>query len=339
MLADNTPFSQPARMRVFEQYLANAGSITEDNAWEHVYRCLLWWNEGAGLAHIYDSNHMQPGKPWHYRAQRFTDSLASLWNTDRRGVKHQLDVLFKGCVTELRRRGPNAAADLFDDENSDPSEFVERVRAALREKGIDDDELVGTLEREARDHFTVGKKRSNALGEGFEDLLSLLIERAAHVSADRIKLRTPLSKLPGFRQPPPPPPGEKKRREPSPDLAIVEGDLTQVIITAKWSMRQDRQQQFAFEFRDFQTNYKRDLEMTYSLITNEFDLARLKNVADAMPTNNAGYIFHNIYHINLDLLRLVHNDDLGRVGHYIGTGKIRSLSDFLRELRTQFGNG
>lgn len=338
-VAEDTPFSRPVRMRVFEQYFANAGSVTEENAWEHVVRCLMWWNESAGLVHIYDSNHMQRPKPWFFRAERFTDALCARWHVSRRDLKAQLDVLFKGCVAELRRRDSAAAKAVLSDDTIDPSDLTARFRMALEEKGIKDEQLVGILEHEAHDHFTMSKKRSNALGEGFEDLLAYLVERVSRVPPARVKLRTSVSKLPGFRMLPQPPAGQKKTREPEPDLAIVEEKLTHLIVTAKWSMRQDRQQQFAHEFRDFQSNKRQDLELTYSLITNEFDLARLQNVADATPTNSGGYVFHNIYHTNLDLLGEVHNGKLKRVGHYIGIGRIRSLSDFLHEMRAQFGAG
>jgi hypothetical protein len=64
----DSPFGQRTRMRVLDEYFANAQIVTIDNAWEHVYKCLLWMNQGAGLAHIYDSNHMQPGGNFHSRA-------------------------------------------------------------------------------------------------------------------------------------------------------------------------------------------------------------------------------------------------------------------------------
>jgi len=57
-MVQDTPFGRTTRLRVLEEYFALAGPVTESNAWEHVYRCLLWMNLGAGLAHIYDSNHM-----------------------------------------------------------------------------------------------------------------------------------------------------------------------------------------------------------------------------------------------------------------------------------------
>lgn len=351
-----SPFGQPTRMKVLERYFAGAGEVTAANAWEHVYRCMLWMNESAGLAHIYDSNHMQPGGNFHAKAVRFTDALCARWGIERRELPTKIDVLFKGCVEELRRQEAEAhqreaaAAKLLDDlvgdtsgssrqdEMLDPSELLVQIKHLLSERGIEDDALAASIESRARDYFTIGKKRNNALGEGFEDLLSILIERAAHVPSAKIRLRTPVSKLPGFRKPPPPPPGQKRTREPTPDIAIVEPDLTHVIVTAKWSMRQDRQQQFAYEFRDFQGNKTQTTELSYLLITNEFDLPRLSNVADASPTSSGGYIFHQIYHINLDLLRETHGGKLGRVEHFIGTGKIRSLENFLDDLNAQFGD-
>jgi hypothetical protein len=333
-------------MRVLGNYFETAGPVTIENAWEHVYRCLLWMNASAGLVHIYDSNHMQRGGGFHSRAVRFTDALCKHWGIPRSEVRDHIDILFKGCVEAWRQQQTDIRQD-EDDEGAgdmdqlDDSELFTVIAKFLEEAGLSGNQvpvLTAQIENAARDYFTIGKKRSNALGEGFEDLLSLLIRQASGIPVERIKLRTPVSKLPGFRKPIPPPPGAKKKREPTPDLAIVKNNITHVITTAKWSMRQDRQQQFAFEYNDFQLNKEQPTELTYSLITNEFDLARLKNVADAIPSGRGGYIFHIIYHINLHLLRLVHGDNLREVGHHIGTNKIRSLSDFLRETKEQFGD-
>jgi hypothetical protein len=89
-MAKDTPFGQGTRIRVLKDYLAQAGAITEDNAWEHVYRCLLWFDVGASLAHIYDSNHMQRGGTFHARAVRFTDLLCSRWNIKRSDLPDRL---------------------------------------------------------------------------------------------------------------------------------------------------------------------------------------------------------------------------------------------------------
>ena len=96
------PFGRVTRMRVLEAYFTSAGQVTVENAWQHVYKCLLWMNLGAGLAHIYDSNHMQPGGGFHSRAIRFTDELCRRFAITRSELPAEIDRLFKGCVAEWR---------------------------------------------------------------------------------------------------------------------------------------------------------------------------------------------------------------------------------------------
>jgi hypothetical protein len=335
-MPNDTPFGQKTRMRVLEEYFLNAGDVNEVNAWEHVYRCLLWMNVGAGLAHIYDSNHMQPGGVFHSRAVRFTDLLCAHWKITRKELPARIDILFKGCVAELKRR---QAEDPIDSETE--SELISAVQTVLRGEGIADEGAL-TLSRRievlSRDFFTIGNKRKNALGEGLEDLLLILLQRVSKIPIKKLALRISVSGLAGFRRAPPRQKGEKKKREPHPDIAIVEGDITHVITTAKWSMRQDRETQFQSEYSSFQTNKVQSTELTYVLITNEFDIARLKNVASAMPGGAGGYIFHTMYHVHLPLLRETHGDRFKELEPWVGTGKLRSLSDFFAEMRGRYGD-
>jgi hypothetical protein len=322
-------------MRVLEDYFAAAGEVTDSNAWEHVYRCLLWMNVGAGLAHIYDSNHMQPGGVFHARAVRFTDILCAHWKITRKELAGRIDVLFKGCVAELKRR---QALDDIDSETE--SELISAIEAVLHGEGLAGARALPVarkIESLSRDFFTIGNKRKNALGEGFEDLLFILLKRVSHVPEAKIALRTPVSKLPGFRRTAPRQTGQRQKREPHPDIAIVEQNVTHVITTAKWSMRQDRETQFQSEYNSFQMNKVQPTEFSYALITNEFDLARLKNVARAMPGGEGGYIFHTVYHVCLPLLRETHGDRFKEIEPWVGTGKLRSLSDFFAEMRGRFG--
>lgn len=322
-------------MRVLEGYFAEAGEVTESNAWEHVYRCLLWMNVGAGLAHIYDSNHMQPGGVFHSRAVRFTELLCERWKITPKELPDLIDILFKGCVAELKRR---QAEEPIDSETE--SELISAVQGVLRGEGLADDKALAVsrkIEVLSRDFFTIGNKRKNALGEGLEDLLLILLQRVSKVPIEKLALRQPVSKLPGFRRAPPPQKGEKRKREPHPDVAIVEGKVTHVIATAKWSMRQDRETQFQSEYASFQRNKVQDTELTYALITNEFDIARLKNVAKAMPGSEGGYIFHNMYHVCLPLLRETHGERFKELEPWVGTGKLQSLSDFLTDMRGRYG--
>ena len=221
-------------MRVLEEYFTTAGEVTAENAWEHVYRCLLWMNLGAGLAHIYDSNHMQPGGGFHGRAQRFTELLCSQWGIERGELAGRLDVLFKGCVAELNRQQV-PPEDTIDQETE--SELISAVEAVLREEGIAEPRALNVarkIEGLSRTFFTIGQKRKNALGEGFEDLLLILLQRVASIPLAKLKLRTPVSQMPGFRRAAPVQPGEKRKREPHPDIAVVEDNITHVIATAKW---------------------------------------------------------------------------------------------------------
>jgi hypothetical protein len=160
-MAHDTPFGRNTRMRVLENYFARAGNVTETNAWEHVYRCLLWMNLGAGLAYIYDSNHMQPGGVFHSRAVRFTDLLCGHSKITRQELPAHIDILFKGCVAELRRR---QSGEEIDSETE--SELISAVQGVLRGAGFDDDGALAVarkVEGLSRDFFTIGNKRKNAL--------------------------------------------------------------------------------------------------------------------------------------------------------------------------------
>ena len=338
-MAQDTPFGRPTRERVLAEYFATAGAVDENNAWEHVYRCLLWMNIGAGLAHIYDSNHMQPGGVFHARAVRFTELLCAHWGIDRKELPGRIDILFKGCIAELARRRGETDIEPIDPDAE--SALISAIETTLRREGIDA-ARAGPLARKikdlSRDFFTLGKKRSNALGEGFEDLLKILLARISNIHGAQLGLRTPVSKLPGFRRIAPHKKGGRRKREPRPDIAILEGDVTHVITTAKWSMRQDRETQFQSEYNSIQMNKVQSTELHYALITNEFDIARLLNVAHAMPGGAGGYIFHNIYHVCLPLLRDTHGERFRVLEPWVGTGKLQSLSDFLVEMRGRFGS-
>jgi hypothetical protein len=331
----DTPFGQITRMRVLGEYFAGAGDVNDENAWEHVYRCLLWMNVGAGLAHIYDSNHMQPGGVFHGRAVRFTDLLCAHWKIDPKELPARIDILFKGCVEELKRRKAEAKID-----SETESELISATQALLRDAGVAEEgalPLARKIEALSRDFFTIGNRRKNALGEGFEDLLYLLLSRASGVPPEKLALRKPVSELPGFRKAPPRKKGDKRNREPHPDIAIVEDSVTHVITTAKWSMRQDRETQFQSEYNAVQINKVQSTELTYVLITNEFDIARLRNVLRAIPSGAGGYIFHKVYHVCLPMLRDTHGERFKEIEPWVGTKQPQSLSDFLAEMRGRYG--
>lgn len=322
-------------MRVLEEYFAEAGSTTEHNAWEHVYRCLLWMNLDAGLAHIYDSNHMQAGGNFHSRAVRFTDLLCKHWDIDHTELPDHIDFLFKGCVARWKQRRNISAAI-----NETKSVLISEIEEMLQSEGMGDNRaglLARQIEFLSRDFFTIGKKRSNVLGEGFEDLLTILLNRVSNIPDEKLALRCRVSELPGFRRAPIPKKGERRKREPKPDIAIIENNVTHFITTAKWSMRQDRETQFQSEYNALQMNKIQSTELRYALITNEFDIARLLHAAQAMPGGTGGYIFHHIYHMNLTFLRETQGERFKELEPWVGTGKLRSLSDYLADMRGHYG--
>lgn len=338
-------FGQAVRMRVLNSYFVDAGPTNAANAWEHVYRCLLWMNQAAGLAHIYDSNHMQRGGNFHERAALFTRLLCQHWQTDVAGLASRIDVLFRGCVADWRRR--RRAVEPAGEEEAGleveiESDLLADLVALLRANGLDDASAMAAArqaESLSRDFFTIGNKRKNALGEGFEDLLFLLVQRVSAVASERVALRTAVTRLPGFRRPEPRRPGDPRARVPKPDLAFVDpvAGVTQHIVTAKWSLRQDRETQFQSEYNAYNMHRLQAAELRFALITNEFDIARLRNVLSAMPGGQGGYIFHNVYHVNLDLLEATHGARFADIRPFVATGKLRSLADFLEEMGSRYG--
>jgi hypothetical protein len=245
-----------------------------------------------------------------------------------------IDFLFRGCVAEWRR----TRREQVDSELE--NELIVGIEQLIKAEKVPADrasKLARQIELISRDFFTIGNKRKNALGEGFEDLIFLLLQRVSKIPAEHFTLRTPISDLPGFRRAVPRRKGARIERQPHPDLAIVEKGATHIITTAKWSMRQDRETQFHAEYTSYQLNKTQPTELRFVLITNEFDVARLNNVARAMPNGAGGYIFHNIYHINPELLVKTQGDRIGDVKHWIGVGKIGSLADFLTEMRDRYG--
>ena len=61
------------RARLLARYFDQAADepVTPESAWRHIYRLLLWIDRTIGLAHCYESDKCQPGRPWYARALRF----------------------------------------------------------------------------------------------------------------------------------------------------------------------------------------------------------------------------------------------------------------------------
>jgi hypothetical protein len=359
-----SPFGKESRVRILRQHFALAGEVTPATAWQFVYRELLWIDGSTGLAHLYESDKAQPGRHWYERTVDFTDKLcARFGNISREQLKQDIDQLFRACLKELvATQGATAeASELVEALVMEPEqrELLEPVVEVLEVAGgneaaayVPDADLVGQftalltqrtqlaqseaealardLVAKARFYYTVERKRQNVLGEGFEDLLHLLLTRVGGVSDGTIRVRKKADQLPGFATP-------VERRIESPDIAIVQGDRTAVLASVKWSLRHDRQKQLSDELDCYVNMLSQEQFPQYVLVTNEYDPGRLVNVVDKLQSG--GHRLDHVYHMNVELLLGV----LGRRAEVKGLqamvddGRLRSLEDLLTDFGTAYG--
>jgi hypothetical protein len=350
----DSPFGGPVRKRALARYFATAGELTAANAWEHVYRLLLSIDRRTQLAHVMDSNHMQPGGAFYSRAVRFTDLLCERWEVTRDELPDHVDVMFKACVAEYlaKKSRPVARAvqqtieQLVDagggsqEVEEEVSEFLLDIAELLATKlGITKTpelmDLVGEIERRAEHYFTIEKKRQNVRGEGFEDTLEWMLLESAGVPRGQLVVRTEANLLPGFKKPLKT--GKKKDKVPKPDLAITSPskDLTLWIITAKWSLRQDRLDTFGQEAAYYRDHKIQTPKLDFVLVTNEMDVARLRAVLSP-PEGGGGFHFDRVYHVQRDLLEEVQGDKFEDLALYKAEERLLSLEDLITHATIHF---
>src|SRR4051794_9955860 len=91
------PFSHPNRVALIEAYFGSR-RVQPNKAWEDVYRLLLWADTTTGLAHCYESDKAQPGRPWYARTLRFHAWLAEQFGVDARELADTLDWMFRAVI-------------------------------------------------------------------------------------------------------------------------------------------------------------------------------------------------------------------------------------------------
>jgi len=98
----STAFGERNRLRLIEEYFSSAkAQVSAATAWAHVYRLLLWTDRTTGLAHCYESDKCQPGKPWYARSLAFHGWLATALNAAPAEVGEQIDWMFQRAASEL----------------------------------------------------------------------------------------------------------------------------------------------------------------------------------------------------------------------------------------------
>jgi hypothetical protein len=107
-------FGAGNRNRLIDSYFAEVDDLSASTAWKHVYRMLLWIDRTTGLAHCYESDKSQPGRPWYARSLRFHDWLSGELGAQPNDLAEQIDVLFRqvieGLSSTLAEQRSNLAA-------------------------------------------------------------------------------------------------------------------------------------------------------------------------------------------------------------------------------------
>lgn len=342
-------FGADNRNRLIDLYFQRHGDITPDTAWAHVYRLLLWLDPTTGLAHCYESDKSQPGKPWYARSLAFHDWLASALKVGPDALVETIDWLFiKACsdlaavmvrreakLTEVaaRQRAPYADRG-FPEPGSDP-ELVSIIRHAIEPYlASEPPELTWHgLTQRVRQYLAVQNKRKNLVGEGFEDVLAQAVRRACKLPDDQIFTRSLLYDIPGFNR------AKVGSKENKVDLAIIRPSM-RTLVTAKWSVRADREKQFPTEYAEYISAQSENRKFEYVFVTNEFDPARLMRACENLHNNNL--MFDCVVHINTEALKACYGTAAGgdarstetqrRVLQHIEDGRLISLERWFDRL-------
>jgi hypothetical protein len=220
----------------------------------------------------------------------------------------------------------------FPQPGEDPI-IVEIIRETLGNRLLEQPsaEEWRTLTQRIRESIAVENKRKNLLGEGFEDVLAAVINRVAGRGDFQAFARQPLHLVPGFANQRT---GEKVNKV---DLALVGSGLRRPsLITVKWSIRADREKQFPAEFTTYVQAQSGNSPFNYTLITNEFDPARLVRACESMAANN--YLFTSVVHINCEAVREVYGQTpeprMLEVLRFMDVGRLLGFDDWLSGLNT-----
>jgi hypothetical protein len=338
-------FGAENRNRLIESYFnsQSENDTSPARAWEHVYRLLLWSDPTTGLAHCYESDKCQPGKPWYSRSLAFHDWLCAALGTSPVALAQNIDWLFINACADLtaevlRRASARAAVAErqrrpyegrgFPKAGEDP-ELVSLVKGVLGEHLSTDpsSETWQILVQQVRQYLALQNKRKNLVGEGFEDVLTQVVRRSCNVPSNEIFTRRLLYEIPGFNR------ARVGGKENKVDLAIIRPSL-RTLVTAKWSVRADREKQFPAEYAEYNAAESSGKLFEYVFVTNEFDPARLMRACENLHQN--AFMFRHVVHINTDAVKAAYGnsrqESMRKVLQFIDNGRLISLERWLNHL-------
>lgn len=338
-------FGSESRQRLLNQYFAHFtsnGDATPEDAYSHIYRLLLWTDPTTGLAHCYESDKAQPGRPWYERSLRFHAWLAGKFGTAPASLGGEIDWLFRQAARDLVRglterrlslaRGQRAPYEnLGMPEPGEDPELQEIIREALRPwlREEPPSEVLARLTQSIYEHTRLENKRKNLVGEGFEDVLAEVARRLHSPAIEAVKTRALLHDIPGFSRPP------ERAKAKKVDLALLtQPNSYRTLITAKWSIRADREEQFLSDFQAYVNLERASQPFDYVLITNEFDPARLAAACERQ--HHAHYLFSAVVHVSPEGLLATYGTDLSRsfrrAEQHIESGRLTSLAAWLKKI-------
>jgi hypothetical protein len=338
-------FGAKNRERLINAYFDSQGAseIEAAFAWAHVYRLLLWTDRTTGLAHCYESDKCQPGKNWYSRSLAFHDWVSAALQTSPDTLVEQIDWLFRHATadlaTEVLRSAARVAAAAQKQRQpyegkgfpkpGEDKELVSIVKEVLSGHLRDDPsaEQWQVLVQRLRQYLMLENKRKNIVGEGFEDVLTHVIRRTCKSPAMEVSTRRSLNELPGFNRPRR---GDKPNKV---DVAIIRPHM-RTLVTAKWSVRADREKQFGSDYDDYLAAESDRKPFEYVFVTNEFDPARLMRACENLAGNAP--MFAHVVHINTGALRATYGPEpeqtMRKVLQLIDTGRLVGLDRWLTML-------
>lgn len=338
-------FGAENRAVLFAKYFGNTASINAAEAWLHVYRLLLWIDRTTGLVHCYESDKSQPGRHWYGRSLAFHSWLSGEMGVSPTALGVEIDWLFRRAVDDFakamihqkanRAKAASLQRAAFDGkgmpEPGDDPELIVIIKEALEKylASAPPDHVWKLLMEEISAHYTQENKRRNLVGEAFEDLIAELVRRIPAVTKLSAGTRVPIQNVSGFSAP------SAKDKEKKVDVVIQRtSPARRILVTAKWSIRADREEQFASDYDAYVKLENAAEVFDYVLVTNEFDPARLLAACDRLSQNNP--LFKHVVHVNPQGLLKAYGESpersASKIVQHIASGRLISLGDWLSNL-------